>query len=67
MDTSNRKWRRRKSKEWTGINKEVVYIFLGPGGNMTTDHHQPVRDQCSGAGVKVLDLGRMKNSTLPNG
>src|SRR5580692_6105856 len=26
-----------KIQEWTGINKEVVYIFLGPGGNMTTD------------------------------
>ena len=26
-----------KIQEWTGINKEVVYIFLGPSGNMTTD------------------------------
>ena len=24
-----------KIQEWTGINKEVVYIFLGPSGNMT--------------------------------
>ncbi len=23
--------------KWTGIDKEVVYIFLGPGGIMTTD------------------------------
>src|SRR5438034_6256757 len=23
-------------QEWTGINKEVVYIFLGPSGNMPT-------------------------------
>ncbi len=29
--------RRRRSPEWTGIDKEVVYIFLGPGGIMTID------------------------------
>ncbi len=36
-----------KIQEWTGINKEVVYIFLGPGGNMTTDPTiKPVTDRC---------------------
>ena len=28
---------RRNDRKWTGIDKEVVYIFLGPGGIMTTD------------------------------
>ena len=51
-----------KIQEWTGINKEVVYIFLGPSGNMTTDPtiKPPLIDAAS-ADVKVLqNLGRMK-------
>ena len=40
-----------KIQEWTGIDKEVVYIFLGPGGNH--DHrsnHQAPPDRCRRAG-----------------
>jgi NitT/TauT family transport system substrate-binding protein len=51
-----------KIQEWTSINKEVVYIFLGPSGNMTTDPtiKPPLIDAAS-ADVKVLqNLGRMK-------
>lgn len=51
-----------KIQEWTGINKEVVYIFLGPGGNMTTDPtiKTPLIDAAA-VDVKVLqNLGRMK-------
>jgi NitT/TauT family transport system substrate-binding protein len=48
---------------WTGINKEVVYIFLGPGGIMTTDPSiKPVLIKAAGEDVKVLqNLGRMKD------
>jgi len=51
-----------KIQEWTGINKEVVYIFLGPGGNMTTDPTiKPVLISAAAQDVKVLqNLGRMK-------
>jgi NitT/TauT family transport system substrate-binding protein len=51
-----------KIQEWTGINKEVVYIFLGPGGNMTTDPTiKPVLIDAAAQDVKVLqNLGRMK-------
>ncbi|MDN4983131.1 ABC transporter substrate-binding protein [Bradyrhizobium arachidis] len=51
-----------KIQEWTGINKEVVYIFLGPGGNMTTDPTiKPTLIDAAAADVKVLQkLGRMK-------
>src|SRR6201995_1125141 len=49
-------------QEWTGTNKEVVYIFLGPGGNMTTDPTiKPPLIDAAAADVKVLqNLGRMK-------
>jgi sulfonate transport system substrate-binding protein len=49
-------------QEWTGINKEVVYIFLGPGGNMTTDPTiKPILIDAAAQDVKVLqNLGRMK-------
>jgi len=52
-----------KIQEWTGINKEVVYIFLGPGGNMTTDPTiKPVLIEAAAQDVKVLqNLGRMKD------
>ena len=51
-----------KIQEWTGISKEVVYIFLGPGGNMTTDPTiKPPLIDAAAADVKVLqNLGRMK-------
>lgn len=51
-----------KIQEWTGISKEVVYIFLGPSGNMTTDPSiKPALIDAAAADVKVLqNLGRMK-------
>src|SRR5246500_2789014 len=51
-----------KIQEWTGINKEVVYIFLGPSGNMTTDPTiKPALIDAAATDVKVLqNLGRMK-------
>lgn len=51
-----------KIQEWTGINKEVVYIFLGPSGNMTTDPTvKPALIEAATTDVKVLqNLGRMK-------
>lgn len=51
-----------KIAEWTGINKEVVYIFLGPSGNMTTDPTiKPALIDAAATDVKVLQsLGRMK-------
>jgi NitT/TauT family transport system substrate-binding protein len=51
-----------KIQEWTGISKEVVYIFLGPSGNMTTDPTiKPALIEAAAADVKVLqNLGRMK-------
>jgi NitT/TauT family transport system substrate-binding protein len=51
-----------KIQEWTGINKEVVYIFLGPGGNMTTDPTvKPVLVKAAAEDVKVLQaLDRIK-------
>jgi NitT/TauT family transport system substrate-binding protein len=51
-----------KIQEWTGINKEVVYIFLGPGGNMITDPTiKPFLVEDAAEDAKVLQrLGRMK-------
>jgi NitT/TauT family transport system substrate-binding protein len=51
-----------KIQEWTGINKEVAYIFLGPSGNMTTDPTiKPILIDAAAQDVKVLqNLGRMK-------
>jgi len=51
-----------KIQEWTGISKEVVYIFMGPSGNMTTDPTiKSALIDAAGADVKVLQsLGRMK-------
>ena len=48
--------------KWTGIDKEVVYIFLGPGGIMTMDPTiKPELVQDAGEDAKVLqNLGRMK-------
>src|ERR1700686_1254049 len=51
-----------KIQEWTGISKEVVYIFLGPSGNMTADPTiKPALIDAAAIDVKVLqNLGRMK-------
>lgn len=51
-----------KVQQWTGINKEVVYIFLGPGGNMTTNPTiKPILIDAAAQDVKVLqNLDRMK-------
>ena len=51
-----------KIQQWTGINKEVVYIFVGPGGNMTVDPTiKPQLIDAAATDVKVLQsLGRMK-------
>jgi len=48
--------------KWTGIDKEVVYIFMGPGGIMTTDPTiKPELVADAGEDAKVLqNLGRMK-------
>jgi NitT/TauT family transport system substrate-binding protein len=48
--------------KWTGIDKEVVYIFMGPGGIMTTDptiKPELVADAAEDAKV-LQNLGRMK-------
>jgi len=52
-----------KIQEWTGTNKEVVYVFLGPGGNMTTDPTiKPALVDAAVTDVTVLQkLGRMKD------
>ncbi len=51
-----------KIAEWTGIDKTVVYIFLGPSGIMTMDatiKPQLVADAAEDAKV-LQNLGRMK-------
>jgi NitT/TauT family transport system substrate-binding protein len=52
-----------KIAEWTGIDKEVVYIFLGPGGIMTMDPTiKPELAKDAADDAKVLqNLGRMKD------
>ena len=48
---------------WTGIDKEVVYIFMGPGGIMTMDptiKPELVKDAADDAKV-LQNLGRMKD------
>lgn len=51
-----------KVAEWTGINKEVVYMFLGPSGIMTLDVTiKPPLVADAAQDAKVLqNLGRMK-------
>ncbi|MBC8050927.1 MAG: ABC transporter substrate-binding protein [Chitinophagales bacterium] len=52
-----------KVAEWTGIDKEVVYMFLGPSGIMTLDptiKPQLVADAAEDAKV-LQNLGRMKD------
>ena len=60
---SNPQMAAEKIEQWTGINKEVVYIFLGPGGDMTLD--PTIKPQLIAAAeqdVKVLQsLGRMQD------
>lgn len=52
-----------KIAEWTGTDKEVVYIFLGPGGIMTLDPTlKPQLLDAAREDVKVLQkLGRIKD------
>lgn len=51
-----------KISGWTGTDKEVVYIFLGPGGLMTMDPTiKPALIAAATENIKVLQsLGRMK-------
>jgi sulfonate transport system substrate-binding protein len=52
-----------KIAAWTGIDKEVVYIFLGPGGIMVMDptiKPELVKDAAEDAKV-LQNLGRMKD------
>ena len=51
-----------KVAEWTGTDKEVVYIFLGPGGIMTLDPTiKPQLIDAAREDVKVMQtLGRIK-------
>ena len=48
--------------KWTGINKEVVYLYLGPSGIMTLDPTiKPALVSAAGEDVKTLEgLGRIK-------
>ena len=59
---SNPQMAAEKIEQWTGINKEVVYIFLGPGGDMTLDPTiKPQLIAAAAQDVKVLqNLGRMQ-------
>jgi NitT/TauT family transport system substrate-binding protein len=52
-----------KIEEWTGTAKEVVYVFLGPGGNMTIDPTlKPKLLDAAQLDVGVLKgMGRMKD------
>lgn len=52
-----------KIQEWTKIDKEVVYIFLGPGGIMTLDPTIKAKwIETAKVGVGVLQgLGRLKD------
>lgn len=52
-----------KIAEWTGIDKEVIYIFLGPGGLMTLDPTiKPKLVADAEADAKVLqNLGKLKD------
>jgi NitT/TauT family transport system substrate-binding protein len=60
---SNPQMAAEKIEQWTGINKEVVYIFLGPGGDMTLDPTiKPQLIAAAAQDVKVLQsLGRMQD------
>ncbi len=55
-----------KIAEWTGIDKEVVYIFLGPGGIMTLDPTiKPALVAAAGDDAEVLrKLDRVKDFDL---
>ena len=56
-----------KIEEWTKIEKEVVYIFLGPGGIHTLDPTiKPKWLETIATGTEVLrGLGRMKEFNIP--
>jgi NitT/TauT family transport system substrate-binding protein len=55
-----------KIAEWTGTDKEVVYIFLGPGGIMTLDPTiKPALVQAGGTTAKFLEkLGRVSEFSV---
>lgn len=56
-----------KIEEWTKIEKEVVYIFLGPGGIHTLDATiKPKWLETIATGTEVLrGLGRIKEFNIP--
>ena len=56
-----------KIEEWTKIEKEVVYIFLGPGGIHTLDPTiKPKWLETIATGTEVLrGLGRVKEFNIP--
>lgn len=59
---ANPKLAAEKIAQWTGIEKEVVYIFLGPSGIMTMDptiKPELVKDAAEDARV-LQNMGRMK-------
>lgn len=59
---ANPKLAAEKIAQWTGIDKEVVYIFLGPSGIMTMDptiKPELVKDAAEDARV-LQNMGRMK-------
>jgi NitT/TauT family transport system substrate-binding protein len=55
-----------KIAEWTGIDKEVVYIFLGPGGIMTLDPtlKQPLLAAAATDAEVLRKLDRIKDFDL---
>jgi NitT/TauT family transport system substrate-binding protein len=60
---ANPKLAAEKIAQWTGIEKEVVYIFLGPSGIMTMDptiKPELVKDAAEDAKV-LQNMGRMKD------
>ncbi|PZQ19319.1 MAG: ABC transporter substrate-binding protein [Ancylobacter novellus] len=48
--------------KWTGTDKEVVYVFLGPGGIMTVDPtiKKPLVEAAKVDAKVLQDMGRMK-------
>lgn len=60
---ANPKLAAEKIAQWTGIEKEVVYIFLGPSGIMTMDptiKPELIKDAAEDAKV-LQNMGRMKD------
>ena len=62
---ANPKLAAEKIEEWTRISKEVVYIFLGPGGNMTADPTiKPALIEAAATDVKVLQNSDASRSSI---